>query len=131
MNNMCESIIDSEYLNKHPDHIFVFGDNTLHKGTKGAASLRFHNQSRGFITKKRPSYDDSAYYRPVEYKRVFREEMERLEKDIKCCPHLTFLISKLGSGLANKYGIYEKIIKEGLRPLRKYQNVKFLFDLDE
>lgn len=126
-----ETIIDKEYLKRNPDHIFVFGDNTLHAGKKGAALLRDEPNSYGFITKKRPSYDSSAYYRPSEYKEVFRDEMRRLVRDIEACPHLTFLISKLGSGLANKYGIYEKVIRGGLKELEKYPNVKFLFDLSE
>lgn len=126
-----DSIISLHYLRENPDHIFVFGDNTLHVGKKGAAMLRDEPNSYGFITKKRPSYDASAYYKPAEYKHVFKKEIERLERDIEACPHLTFLISKLGAGLANKFGIYEKVIREGLRPLEKYPNVKFLFDFDE
>lgn len=124
-------IIDVKYLRENPNHIFVFGDNTEGWGKKGAAMLRDEPNSRGFITKKRPSYDSSAYYSPNEYKKVFKEEMSRLIRDIELCPHLTFLISKLGFGLANKYGIYEKVIKEGLKPLEKYDNVIFLFDINE
>ena len=126
-----DSIISLHYLRENPDHIFVFGDNTLRRGKKGAAMLRDEPNSWGFITKKRPSYDASAYYKPREYKEVFKREIEKLEIDIIACPHYTFLISKLGAGLANKFKIYEKVIREGLRPLEKYPNVKFLFDLDE
>lgn len=124
-------IITKEFLDKNPSYIFVFGDNSIHKGMKGAAVLRYHSQSIGFVTKKRPSYDSSAYYRPDEYTHVFNKELEKLEKDIKSCPHYTFLISKLGSGLANKYGIYEQVIRDGLKVLEKYLNVKFLFDLNK
>jgi len=126
-----DSIINLKYLRENPDHMFVFGDNTIRRGKKGAAMLRHHSQSYGFITKKRPSYDASAYYTPAEYKHVFKKEMEKLIRDVECCPHLTFLISKLGFGLANKYGIYQKVIRDGLRVLEKYDNVKFLFDLNE
>lgn len=126
-----ETIITTEYLREHPDHIFVFGDNTLGKGKKGAAIHRDEPNSYGFITKKRPSYDNSAYYRPSEYTHVFYKELERLKKYITDCPHLTFLMSKLGSGLANKYGIYEKVIKNGLEELEQYDNVVFLYDTDE
>lgn len=126
-----DSIISLKFLRDNPDHMFVFGDNLIHKGKKGAAMLRDEPNSYGFITKKRPSYDSSAYYRPAEYKHVFAKELEKLEGDIKACPHFTFMISKLGFGLANKYGIYQKVIREGLKVLEKYPNVKFLFDLDE
>jgi len=123
-------MITQEYLRDHPDHIFVFGDNMIGKGKKDAAIHRDEPNSYGFITKKRPSYDNNAYYKPKEYESVFKEEMRKLVRDIEVCPHLTFLISKLGAGLANKYGIYEKVIHDGLRVLKKYPNVKFLFDLD-
>ena len=126
-----DSIISTKFLRENPDHIFVYGDNTIGKGKKGAAIHRDEPNSYGFITKKRPSYDSSAYYRPAEYKHVFEKEMKKLVRDIEMCPHLTFLISKLGSGLANKYGIYEKVIKKGLKELEKYNNVKFLFDIND
>lgn len=126
-----DSIISLKYLRENSDHIFVFGDNLIGKGKKGAAIHRDEPNSYGFVTKKRPSYDPSAYYKASEYKHVFKKEIEKLERDIKACPHLTFLISKLGSGLADKYGIYRKVIRDGLRVLEKYDNVKFLFDFDE
>jgi hypothetical protein len=126
-----DSIIGLKFLRENPDHIFVFGDNLIGKGKKGGAIHRDEPNAYGFVTKKRPSYDGSAYYRPAEYKHVFKKEMEKLEKDIKACPHFTFMISKIGSGLADKYGIYRKVIREGLRVLQKYDNVTFLFDIDE
>ena len=125
------SIVTKEHLKNNPNHIFVFGDNTLRKGKGGAAILRDEPNSYGFITKKRPSLDGSAYYTPDEYEKVFQVELDKLIKNIEGCPHLTFLISKLGAGLANKYGIYEKIIKKGLTILEKYDNVVFLFDIKE
>jgi hypothetical protein len=32
--------ITKKYLENHPNHIFVFGDNSLRQGKGGAASLR-------------------------------------------------------------------------------------------
>ena len=123
-----DSILSTQYLRDNPEHIFVFGDNKLGRGKKGAAIHRDEPNSYGFITKKRPSYANDAYYKPREYKDVFDKELTKLMQYIENCPHLTFLISRLGSGLANKYKIWEKVIEEGLLPLKKYPNVKFLFE---
>lgn len=123
-----DSIVSTRYLRENPDHIFVFGDNTIHKGKKGAARHRDEPNSIGFVTKKFPSYDKDAYYKPREYKHVFDKELSKLMNHIESNPKLTFLISRLGSGLANKHKIWEKVICEGLEVLRKYPNVKFLYD---
>jgi hypothetical protein len=125
-----DSIVSTQYLRANPEHIFVYGDNTLGRGKKGAAIHRDEPNSYGFVTKKRPSYSNDAYYKPREYKDVFDKELSKLMRDIEACPHLTFLISRLGSGLANKYKIWEKVIEQGLKPLNKYPNVKFLFEED-
>ena len=126
-----DSIISKYYLDKHPECIFVFGDNVKGKGTKGAARLRYHPQALGFITKKYPNYDKDSYFKAREYMPVFQKEMSKLITMIEDNPDKTYLISKLGSGLANRYSIYQKVIREGLQVLIKYKNVRFLFDLEE
>ena len=126
-----DSIISKYYLDQHPECIFVFGDNVKGKGTKGAAQLRYHPQSVGFVTKKYPNYDRDSYFKPKEYLPVFQQEISKLIKMIEENPDKTFLISKLGAGLANRFKIYERVIREGLQVLTKYDNVKFLFDLEE
>ena len=124
--------ITKEYLRQNPNHIFVFGDNLTRKGKAGAAALRDEPNTFGFITKKYPSNYDSSFYRPEEYREVFNSELETLIsfiEDSLCWdghPKL-YLISKLGSGLANKYNIFEEVIEPGLEILKKYKNVKFLY----
>ena len=125
-----EQIISEKYLNDNPQYIFVFGDNLQGKGLKGAAKLRYHPQSYGFITKKYPSYQSSAFYKPTQYKPIFDGELSKLINVIESNPKFTFLISPIGSGLANKHKIWETIIKEGLTALEKYDNVTFLYDKD-
>jgi hypothetical protein len=120
--------ITAEYLRKHPKCIFVFGDNTLRRGKKGAAILRDEINAYGFITKKYPNYNPESYYYPKEYTKVFAEELFHLENMIVNLPEITFLISQLGSGLANRYHIWEEIVQPGLEVLRKYPNVKFLWE---
>lgn len=122
-----ETIITRTYLRSHKDHIFVFGDNLLRRGKGGAAILRYEPNVYGFITKKAPTYEDSDYYTVDEYRSVFESELKKLIETILRNPYKTFLISRLGGGIANKYQIYEHVIQPGLQVLKKYKNVQFLF----
>jgi len=45
-------IITAQYLKENPDHIFVFGDNTVRKGFGGAAKFRDFPNTYGFVTLK-------------------------------------------------------------------------------
>lgn len=119
-------MITSKFLRENPDVVFVFGDNTIRRGKGGAAKLRDETNTYGFITKKYPNNRDDSFYRPDEYKGVFRSEMGKLIKEIESNPGKTYLIPKIGSGLANKYHIYEKIIKPGLEKLKEYDNIILL-----
>lgn len=127
-----EQIIDEKYLEENPNHIFVFGDNTIRKGIGGAAALRYNVNVYGFITKKFPGGEDDDYYKPEEYEGIFYNEISKLLKIIKDNPDKLYLISKLGAGLANRFLIYDKIIKPKLkRLLSNEDNVKFLYDDDD
>ena len=118
--------ITKSYLRKNPNHIFVFGDNLQRKGKGGASKLRDEPNTYGFITKKAPNNNSGSFYKPEEYEIKFESELKNLIKQIEKNPDKTFFISKLGGGLANKYNIYEKIIKPGLERLKEYENVEFL-----
>ncbi len=119
--------ITSDYLKKYPNLIFVYGDNLLRKGKGGAAKLRDEPNTFGFITKKYPNNNPSSFYKPDEYYPVFINELNKLILEIKTKQNNTFLISKLGAGLANKYNIFEKIIQPNIYQLKVYQNITFLF----
>jgi len=108
--------ITEEFLNRNPDIIFVYGDNDLHVGKGGAAVLREHPQARGFITKRRPSMDDDAFYRPDNYTDKLDREIKRLEEFADANRDKLILVSRVGAGLANKYDIWE-MIKPKLRIL--------------
>ena len=117
------------FLNSNPKTVFVFGDNTIRQGYGGAAILRDHPQSYGFITKKYPDNEDESFYQPNEYAGIFFDELVKLREEIKEEPFKTFYISQLGGGLANKYNIWEKIIKNGLeKNLQEFPNVVFLWE---
>lgn len=122
-----EKKITTKYLKDNPNHIFVFGDNTDRRGKAGAAALRTEPNTYGFITKKHPNNMECSFYHPDEYIHVFNQQLSLLVYEIENHPDKTYLISKLGAGLANKFNIWEQIIKKGLRHLRHYRNVEFLF----
>jgi len=118
--------ITKYFLDNNPDAYFIFGDNLERKGYGGAAALRDHPHSFGFITKKFPDNRDTSFYDKEEYKEVFFEELYRLAKIVEKRPEKTFYISQLGGGLANRYQIWENLIKDNLvRTLSKFDNVVF------
>lgn len=121
------TLINEEYLREHPEVVFVFGDNLERKGKGGAAALRDFPNTYGFITKKKPSYSDDAYYRPDEYKQVFTTELKKLLIEVTKNKDKTYIISKIGSGLANRYRIWEEVILPNIDILRSFKNVKLLF----
>jgi hypothetical protein len=122
-------IMTENFLDSNPKAIFVFGDNTIRQGYGGAAILRDHPQSYGFITKKYPDNEDKSFYRPKEYSGIFFDELVNLREKIKEEPFKIFYISQLGGGLANKYNIWETIIKNGLeKNLQEFPNVVFLWE---
>lgn len=124
-----ERIITGGFLKKNPNHIFVFGDNVRGKGYGGAAKLRDFKNAWGFVTKKNPTNADASFFRPDNYAPVFERELARLKKDIERYPEKTFMITRLGAELANKFGIYQEVIKPRLKQeLSHYENVEFLYE---
>ena len=119
--------ITLEYLRSHPCHIFVYGDNLLHRGCRGAAQFRSEPNTYGFVTKKFPSSKVEAFYRPAEYRPVFEQELSRLMVEIVGHGQRTYMISPVGSGLANRFKIWERVIEPGPERLRPIENVVFLY----
>ena len=97
-----EIYVTADFLSKHPTSVFVFGDNTARVGTGGAAKLRHFDNTYGFITKKTPAHGEAQYYyTESEYVFKYAREVISLGKMITSLPNTTFIISKLGGGLAN------------------------------
>lgn len=118
--------ITQEFLDSNSSAYFVFGDNLERWGHGGAAKLRDHPHAIGFITKKFPDNKDESFYKPEEYSFVFFEELGKLKKIIQKRPDKIFYISQLGGGLANRYKIWEKLIRHNLvRSLTDLDNVVF------
>lgn len=121
-------LITKKYLRDHPKEIFVFGDNLLYRGKKGGAILRDEPNTYGFVTKKYPNYKEESYYRPEEYLDIYHTEIEKLKGQMRSYSDYIYLISAMGSGLANKYGIFEEIIELNIKKdLSDFPNVRFLF----
>lgn len=128
MKTSIPNVISKKWLRDHPNYIFVFGDNIVRRGLGGAAKLREEPNTYGFITKKYPNNHITSFYKPEEYKEVFKTELIKLKKEIESNPDKIFLISQLGAGLANKYNIFGLVIRQGLKELEKYDNVEFLYE---
>jgi hypothetical protein len=124
--------ITEEFLNNNPNAFFVFGDNLEHKGFGGAAKFRNHPRAIGFVTKKAPDNLAKSSYTAEEYKLVFFKLLSQLKEHVVKNPQWTFYISRLGAGLANRYNIWQLIIKHNLeQELEEHQNVVFLWSKNE
>jgi hypothetical protein len=122
-------IITKQFLDENPNVIFVFGDNLRRVGYGGAAALRDHKQTYGFITKRSPDNMDDSFYRPDNYRFDFNVYILELRLFIEKNSNKIFYISQLGGGLANRYKIWEQVIRPGLeKNLSHYDNVVFLWD---
>ena len=122
-------IVTKQFLDENPNAIFIFGDNLRRVGYGGAAVLRDHTQTYGFITKRNPDNMDESFYRPESYRFDFNVYVLELRLFIEKNSDKTFYVSQLGGGLANRYKIWEQVIKPGLeKNLSHYDNVVFLWD---
>ncbi len=125
-------LVDDSFLKHHEnDVIFVFGDNSCRCGHGGAAKLRDSPNAWGFITKRYPSYADTAYFNPDNYLLTFIDEQKRLVKLIEDNKEKWILISKLGGGLGNRYKIFDIMIGPWLETLKEYENVILLYEKPE
>jgi hypothetical protein len=74
---------------------------------------------------------DESFYRPESYRIDFLVYAVELQLFIEKNIDKTFYISQLGGGLANRYKIWEKVLKPGLEKyFSRYDNVVFLWDKD-
>jgi hypothetical protein len=122
-------IVTKKFLDENPNAIFIFGDNLRRVGYGGAAALRDHPQTYGFITKRNPDNREESFYRPDTYTTDFLAHAVELQLFIEKNTDKIFYISQLGGGLANKYKIWEKVIRPGLiKYFSHYDNVVFLWD---
>jgi hypothetical protein len=125
---MNERNILREYPKDNPYDILVYGDNYHRRGTRGVTLLQDESIVYGFITKKTPSSNPEDYFTLEEYHSVFERELEKLVDEITRNPKKQYLISRIGGGIANRYGIFESIIEPRIKKsLKQYRNVEFLW----
>jgi len=121
--------VSEEFLSQCPEAYFVYGDNESRQGMDGAAALRSSPKAIGFITKRAPGTKPSACFKAKEYIKPFFQQLDQLQGIIKNAPHQKFYISKIGSGAANKYYIWERIIRHNLvDALSECDNVIFCWE---
>jgi hypothetical protein len=63
--------ITHDDLTKHPENIFIFGDNELRRGNGGQAGVcRGHPNALGVATKRAPERTDDAYWTDTDFDRL-------------------------------------------------------------
>lgn len=83
------------------------------------------------LLKKNPDNRDESFYNPDNYRMDFLAYAVELQIFIEKNIEKTFYISQLGGGLANRYKIWEKVLKPGLEKYFScYDNVVFLWCQD-
>ena len=73
------------YVKQHPDWIFLFGDNMLHKGLGGqAAEMRGEQNAIGIPTKKKPDMTEDSFFTDAEFeenKKVIDNAFDKIPKE--------------------------------------------------
>jgi hypothetical protein len=125
---MNEQLITEKYLRRHQNEIFVFGENLEREGYLGSAGLRDLPNTYWFITKKYPDSRYKSHYKVEEYETVYAQEIKKFNEFIKINKEKIFIISKIGSELANRHKIFENVIEPNIKKdLADLKNVKFLW----
>ena len=99
------AMITDEFLNTHPECVFVFSDCLARRKLGGSPILKRRLNVVGFVVKKFAYNRDDSFFTQEEYQSVFKEEKAMLENLIKKNPDRLFLISNIGGGMANAHGI--------------------------
>jgi hypothetical protein len=93
-----------DLLRQNKDILYVFGDNSLRKGCKGQAIIRYHPNSIGVITKLRPSMSPGSFLVDgIEaHRQMVLSDLRRLYKLAEASPQtiVAFPAYGLGTGLA-------------------------------
>lgn len=95
-----------EDCQKHPHSLYVFGDNTIRKGSGGQATIRDEPNSIGIATKLRPSMNTDEEFmsdkdlesnKSIINNDIFRLKYLFMEGEYE---HLVFPYAGLGTGLS-------------------------------
>lgn len=118
-----------ELLNREPASYFVYSDNMSRQKSDGAASLRQHPRTVGFVVEKEPTAKPSRYFKTEEYAKMFFDQLRQLADIIKNSRGKKYYISRLGAESSNKFYIWERLIKHSLEAeLGELDNVVFCWE---
>lgn len=92
---------EPELMAQYEDHLFVFGDNVIRKGTAGQACIRNIKNSFGIPTKRAPSNKEAAFFRDhfMDHSEL-HTSLERLVMAANSYKVIVFPKAGLGTGLA-------------------------------
>lgn len=125
--------IDTAYLAANPTHILVYGAAKF-GANNTPVKLRSESNTWAFITKRMSTTGPDSYFTTdgdfkTDYQKEFNKQVEMLKAEIEAHPEQTYLITRVGSGLANRHKIWEKVIKPQLpAALGHLPNVVFLWE---
>ena len=88
---------------KHPEAIFVFGDNDQRYGHGGQAVLRNQPNAMGLRTKKLPSMGERAFYSDMEFETnvaKIQEDLNRIQTYLQEGKNIIFSENGYGTGFA-------------------------------
>lgn len=87
----------------NPTWAFVFGDNSVRRGTKGQAAIRTEPNAIGVRTKWLPNYEESSYFSDHAYDDIcamIDEDFAVIEELLREGCTVVFPEAGLGTGLA-------------------------------
>jgi len=115
-------------IQRNPDVLFVFGDNTIRKGMGGMAKeFRGEPNTIGIRTKKTPKTTKDAYFTDDEYEKniiLIEEDITAIKKEAKdyCA---VWIPDSIGSGLAK---MDEKAPKTFEYLLEKLEELRVIYN---
>lgn len=96
--------ITRQFVKDNPDCVFLFGDNVARVGFGGQArEMRGEPNTIGIVTKKRPAWNDTAFFTDSEYEencRLIDNDFERVDAAAKAGKIIVAPVYGIGTGRA-------------------------------
>lgn len=91
------------YVKNHKTHLFIYGDNDVHRGAGGQAIIRYQSNAMGIPTKKYPGLTDDCFYTDKEFETNKINIDQAINKIIAVLPNYEAVVlpeDGFGTGLA-------------------------------